>query len=206
MRRTWTLSWMITLLISLLLPDNSQAQDKPSSDSPATSQDAKPTSKDSEKDKDKAKLPKEPVVSHHEILVGARTLKYTATAGLMPLRDAKGDLEAEIFYIAYTLDAVNEPARRPLMFSFNGGPGSASVWLHLGALGPKRIPLPDDASVASPPYRLIDNDQTWLDQTDLVFIDPVGTGYSRAVKPDLNKKFHSLRGDIESVGEFIRMY
>jgi carboxypeptidase C (cathepsin A) len=92
------------------------------------------------------------------------------------------------------------------MFSFNGGPGSASVWLHLGALGPRRIALPDDASFAKPPFTLTDNAATWLEFTDLVFIDPVGTGFSRAVKPELNKKFHSVRGDIESVAEFIRLY
>jgi carboxypeptidase C (cathepsin A) len=95
---------------------------------------------------------------------------------------------------------------RPLLFSFNGGPGSASVWLHLGALGPRRVASPEEPVIPAPPFRLVDNDATWLDQTDLVFIDPVGTGFSRAVKPELNSKFHSMRGDIDSIGEFIRMY
>jgi carboxypeptidase C (cathepsin A) len=92
------------------------------------------------------------------------------------------------------------------MFSFNGGPGSASVWLHLGALGPKRVSMPETPTVPSPPFRLVENDASWLDRTDLVFVDPVGTGYSRAAKPDLNKKFHGVKGDIESIAEFIRMY
>jgi carboxypeptidase C (cathepsin A) len=147
-----------------------------------------------------------PSVTRHELKLGERTLKYTATAGMMPIRDRDGTTEASLFYIAYTLDDAGERAKRPLMFSFNGGPGSSSVWLHLGALGPKRVPLPDDATFARPPFALVDNEHTWLDATDLVFIDPVGTGFSRAAKPELTKKFHGLRGDIDSVGEFIRMY
>jgi carboxypeptidase C (cathepsin A) len=92
------------------------------------------------------------------------------------------------------------------MFSFNGGPGSASVWLHLGALGPKRVQMLDDGAMPAPPYQLVENDQTWLDQTDLVFIDPVGTGFSRATRQEAASRFFSVNGDIESVGEFIRMY
>ena len=92
------------------------------------------------------------------------------------------------------------------MFSFNGGPGSASVWLHLGALGPRRIKMLDDGMMPPPPYEMEDNQQTWLTETDLVFIDPVGTGYSRAVRPELAARFFGVNGDIESVGEFIRLY
>jgi carboxypeptidase C (cathepsin A) len=171
-----------------------------------------PTTKPSANGKpaDREKTAKEveakPVVTHHEITVRGRPLKYTATAGKLPIRDSKGEPEAQIFFIAYTADDVGDRAKRPLMFSFNGGPGSSSVWLHLGALGPKRVTHPDDASIPGPPYRLVDNEFTWLDKTDLVFIDPVGTGYSRASKPELNKKFHGLSGDIASVAEFIRMY
>jgi carboxypeptidase C (cathepsin A) len=147
-----------------------------------------------------------PVVTHHEIHVGGKALRYTATAGMMPLKNVDtGEVEAHIFYIAYTLDG-QQAEHRPLTFSFNGGPGSASVWLHLGAIGPKRVPMQPDGMMPPPPFRLIDNEYTWLDQTDLVFIDPVGTGYSRAVKRDQTKKFLGLRGDIESVGEFIRLY
>jgi carboxypeptidase C (cathepsin A) len=163
----------------------------------------KPAEKSTDKSVDKEEPP---VVTHHEIRVGAKTLKYTATTGMMPLRDAKGDIDAHIFYMAYTLDGSGDSSRRPLMFSFNGGPGSASVWLHLGALGPKRVVMLADGEMPQPPFHLVDNEFTWLDQTDLVFIDPVGTGYSRAIKPELSKKFWSLHGDIESVGEFIRLY
>ena len=147
-----------------------------------------------------------PSVTKHEMKVGDQVLHYAATAGTLPIRDDKGEVEARIFYVAYTRDDAGEKAKRPLMFSFNGGPGSASVWLHLGALGPKRVDMPSDAAFAKPPFHLVDNEQTWLGATDLVFIDPVGTGFSRAAKPELNTKFHSLKGDIESVGEFIRLY
>ena len=146
-----------------------------------------------------------PVVTHHEIHVGGRILHYTATTGYMPIRNEEGtEVEANIFFMAYTLD--NPAPRRPLMFSFNGGPGSASIWLHLGAIGPRRVKMLPDGGMPQPPFELIDNEDTWLDQTDLVFIDPVGTGYSRATKKDLAKKFFSVRGDISSVGEFIRLY
>jgi carboxypeptidase C (cathepsin A) len=125
----------------------------------------------------------------------------------MPLRNpATGETEARIFYMAYTLDGAGERSQRPLMFSFNGGPGSSSVWLHLGALGPKRTRMLDDGAMPPPPYQLVDNDQTWLDFTDMVFIDPVGTGYSRAARPDLAARYFGLQGDIQSVGEFIRLY
>lgn len=151
------------------------------------------------------KMDDPPVVRHQTMRVGGRTIAYTTTTGFMPLRNAvTGDIEARLFYMAYTMD--NAPASRPLMFSFNGGPGSASVWLHLGALGPRRIRMLDDGFLPPPPYEMEDNPRTWLTETDMVFIDPVGTGYSRAARPDLNAKFFGLNGDIESVGEFIRMY
>ena len=146
-----------------------------------------------------------PIVTHHEIHIGGRVLRYTATAGLMPIRNSETDeVEANMFFVAYTLDSAGP--NRPLMFSFNGGPGSASIWLHIGAIGPRRVKMLPDGSMPPPPFELIDNQQTWLDQTDLVFIDPVGTGYSRATKKDFEKKFFGLKGDISSVGEFIRLY
>ena len=147
-----------------------------------------------------------PVVTQHELRLDGKLLKYTVTTGLMPLKNEEGDVEARIFYMAYALERTGGPETRPLMFSFNGGPGSSSVWLHLGALGPKRVAMEPDGSMPAPPYKLIDNPHTWLGMTDLVFIDPVGTGYSRPAKPELGKKYWSLKGDIESVGEFMRLY
>jgi carboxypeptidase C (cathepsin A) len=158
-------------------------------------------------DAEKEKAPKEepPVVTHHEVHVGGKVLRYTATTGYMPIRNEEsGEIEANIFFMAYTLDGA--APKRPLMFSFNGGPGSASIWLHLGAIGPRRVKMLPGGEMPAPPFELVDNEDTWLDQTDLVFIDPVGTGYSRAVKKDLGKKFWGVRGDISSVAEFIRLY
>jgi carboxypeptidase C (cathepsin A) len=148
-----------------------------------------------------------PVVTRHELRrADGRVFRYTVTTGLMPLKNDKGEAEARIFFMAYQLERAGGPETRPLMFSFNGGPGSSSVWLHLGALGPKRVKMQADGAMPSPPYRLVDNEQTWLDLTDLVFVDPVGTGYSRPAKPKLGPKFWSLQGDIASVGEFIRLF
>jgi len=143
-----------------------------------------------------------PSVTHHSI----GDLSFTATAGMLPLKDERGEDEAGIFYVAYTKDGTEDPSTRPLMFSFNGGPGSSSVWLHLGAVGPKRVAMMPNGELPAPPYRLEDNPQTWLQHTDLVFIDPVGTGYSRAAKKDGAKKFWGLDGDLDSVAEFIRLY
>jgi carboxypeptidase C (cathepsin A) len=149
---------------------------------------------------------KPPIVTAHEIRIGQRTLKYHVTTGMMPLRNEQGITEANIFFMAYTLDDVADVSRRPLMFSFNGGPGSSSVWLHLGMIGPRRVQLGKDGWMPPAPYKLVDNDQTWLDFTDVVFIDPVGTGYSRAANDVLEKKFWSFQGDVRSMGDFIRLY
>ena len=158
-------------------------------------------------DAEKTAAPKEepPIVTHHEIHIGGRVLHYTATAGYLPIHNDEGtEVEANIFFVAYTLD--NPASKRPLMFSFNGGPGSASIWLHLGAIGPRRVKMLPDGGMPQPPFELVDNQDTWLDRTDLVFIDPVGTGYSRATKKELAKKFFGVKGDISSVAEFIRLY
>lgn len=122
----------------------------------------------------------------------------------MPIKNRDGETEGRIFFTSYTVDGGS--SRRPMTFAFNGGPGSASLWLHLGAIGPKRVKMNADGTMPGPPYELVDNDATWLTQSDLVFIDPVGTGYSRAARPELGQKFFGLQGDIESVGEFIRLY
>lgn len=148
-----------------------------------------------------------PIQTRHAIEFGERTLAYTTTAGMMPLKNVDtGEIEAQLFFTAYTLETAEPDPKRPLTFVFNGGPGSASIWLHMGALGPKRVKMQDEGWMPAPPYQVVENEHTWLDLTDLVFVDPVGTGYSRAAKPDLNKKFWGLKGDLESVGEFIRLY
>lgn len=148
----------------------------------------------------------EPIVTAHELKLGGEALTYSATVGKMPLKDEKDKIVAQIFYTAYTLDSDADPTDRPLIFVFNGGPGSASIWLHMGALGPKRVDMGAEGFMPPPPFKLIDNAHTWLDLGDLVFIDPVGTGYSRASDPADNEKYWGLEADLEAVGEFIRLY
>jgi carboxypeptidase C (cathepsin A) len=162
--------------------------------------------KEDKKDRKRTLLGLEPIETQHELKLKGKSLKYTARAGVIPLKDDFGETEAEIFFTAYTLDEAGDPATRPLMFAFNGGPGSASIWLHMGAIGPKRVVMQDEGWMPAPPYRLEPNEGTWLDVTDLVFIDPVGTGYSRASKEEFDKKYWNVKGDVESVGEFIRLY
>jgi carboxypeptidase C (cathepsin A) len=138
--------------------------------------------------------------------IGGETIAYTARAGTMTLRDDEGTVKANIFFVAYTKDGV-DPAKRPVTFTFNGGPGSSSVWLHMGAFGPRRVAYKDDEGRSgAPPYRHVDNEAGLLDATDLVFIDPVTTGFSRAVPLIDAKKYHSVDGDIQLVGEFIRLW
>ncbi len=160
------------------------------------------------------------VQTKHTFTLNGQTIPYTVTTGTLILKEeseGKGDKagtaegekpKAAIFFIAYTRDEVPDKTKRPLTFSFNGGPGSASVWLHLGLLGPRRVQM-DEAGLGDLPplpYKLVDNEYSLLDKTDLVFIDPVSTGYSRPVPGEKAKDFHSFKRDIESVGEFIRLY
>jgi len=145
-----------------------------------------------------------PVVRKHSIVLGGKTLQYTTTTGRLPITNEQGEAEAHIFFIAYTLDGAT--GKRPLLFSFNGGPGSASVWLHMGLLGPRIVKMEGDGAYPPPPFTLVDNAHSMLPYADMVFIDPVGTGYSRATKPELGKKFFGVQGDIASVSEFIRLW
>ncbi len=171
----------------------------------------KPEEKEAEetkngKEKKRRLLGIEPVETEHTLALADRRLEYVARAGVIPLKDEFGETEAEIFFTAYERKGADDRSERPLTFAFNGGPGSSSIWLHMGAIGPKRVRMEDKGWMPSPPYRYEDNAYTWLDETDLVFVDPVGTGFSRAAKEDLDKKFWSYQGDIDSVGEFIRLY
>src|SRR5512133_4402104 len=147
----------------------------------------KPEEKKEEKPAPKDNL----VVTKHTIKIGGKEIKYTVTAGTMIMKEETADREkeaegekprAQVFFVAYTRDGTGSKAKRPITFSFNGGPGSSSVWLHLGLLGPRRVVLEEDGDLPKPPYQLTDNEFSLLDQTDLVFIDPVSTGYSRPVE------------------------
>ena len=145
--------------------------------------------------------------SEHEALIGGETVRYRAAAGRMLLREEDNKRKASFFYVAYTrVEEGADPATRPIVFCFNGGPGSSSVWLHLGAFGPRRVEMTDDGMPFPPPGRLVDNAESLLDVADLVFVDPVGTGFSRAIPGDEAKQFHHFTRDIETVGEFIRIY
>lgn len=147
-----------------------------------------------------------PVKTQHTITVNGQTLSYTATVGKMPIPDASGKTMGHMFYVAYTLDHPDPSHPRPLTFSYNGGPGYASVWVHVGGFGPRRVALNDDGSVPAPPYRLVDNADSWLDATDLVFVDAIGTGYSRATSLDNLKKATTAEGDLQAFAQFVRMY
>jgi carboxypeptidase C (cathepsin A) len=165
----------------------------------------KPTEKPKEEKKPPA--PEEKVVqTKHSIKIGGQEIKYTATAGTILLKLEDGTPKASIFYVAYTKDDVSDASQRPITFSFNGGPGSSSVWLHLGLLGPRRVQMGDAGALLPPPYKLVDNDVSLLDISDLVFIDPVSTGYSRAVPGETPQQFHGVTPDVESVADFIRLY
>jgi carboxypeptidase C (cathepsin A) len=138
--------------------------------------------------------------------IAGAEVSYRAVASTTTLRTDAGEPRASVFSVAYTRAGVDDPAGRPLTFVFNGGPGSSSTWLHMGLVGPRRVDMPDGPTAPPAPYRVIDNDASLLDVSDLVFIDPVSTGYSRAATGQEAKQFHGLREDLESVGEFIRLY
>jgi carboxypeptidase C (cathepsin A)/subtilisin family serine protease len=146
-----------------------------------------------------------PVVTRHQITIYGTSLKYTATTGRLPIKRGDGQIEAEMFFVAYTLDG-QEVSKRPLTFAFNGGPGSASLWLHIGALGPRKVAMQSEGFLPPAPYRITDNEHTLLDKSDLVLIDAIGTGFSRAADPNTFKKFWGVQGDIEAFSEFIRLY
>ena len=156
-------------------------------------------------DKKEPELP-EASVKKTSVSINGQQINYTVKTGYLSLKKETGEETAHIFYIAYTKNEKSNSTDRPITFSFNGGPGSSSVWLHLGMLGPRRVLMTDSGETLPPPYRLVDNDYSWLDLTDLVFIDPVSTGYSRTPPDIKEKQFHNYRKDIQSVGDFIRRY
>jgi len=145
-------------------------------------------------------------LSHQSLDVRGKMLRYTATAGTLPLTDDAGKVEANIFFIAYTKEGTSDLAKRPVMFAFNGGPGASAMWLHMGALGPRRVLLDDTGTSLPASAQLVNNESTWLDFTDLVFIDPVGTGFSRAAAGVDAKKFYEVNGDIDAAARFVRLY
>ena len=142
-------------------------------------------------------------VTHHQFNVGAASVDFTVTAATLPLTDDKGERRAGMFHVAYTRDGA-DPDRRPITFVFNGGPGASSAYLHLGALGPRIVAFGADGTMPAPAAKLVDNPDHWLDLTDLVFVDPVGTGYSRPVGD--GKRYWGVAEDLESIASFIDRY
>jgi carboxypeptidase C (cathepsin A) len=150
-------------------------------------------------------LPKEPVVTQHSATIRGETVRYTAEAGTLPIR-ADGRITAQMFYIAYSRTDLPEGTVRPLVFSFNGGPGTASVWMHMGYTGPRRVSYDEDGFQLQPPVGLEDNPESILDVADIVYIDPIATGFSRMMPDEDPHMYHGTLSDIESVGEFIRLF
>ena len=200
----------IGLLSLSLLNGAAYAAEPPETDEPSPPEKAEPKKAEETPPAPTAK------VTHHQITLGGQAIKYTATVGWLIIKDKKKDEPIARFgYTAYTLDGVKDASRRPVTFAFNGGPGSASIWLHMGVLGPRRVVVNDGSYAPPPPAQIVDNEYSILDATDLVMIDPVGTGFSKpiATKKDkdkddseLGKRFWGVDQDIESVGEFIRRY
>jgi len=146
------------------------------------------------------------VTTQHKAVIGGKEIHYSATAGTLILRDEEGKPRASIYFTYYARDGVSDKSKRPITYTYNGGPGSSSVWLHIGAFGPKRVKTDDEGMALPPPYELGDNGESLLDITDLVFIDPVTTGYSRAIPGSDAKKFYGVKEDAETVADFIRLW
>jgi len=147
----------------------------------------------------------EPSKTSHVLRLDGREIRYAATAGTIPIRLDDGKVAARMFYVAYTKDG-EDAKTRPIAFLFNGGPGSASIWLHMGSFAPRRARMADEGFQPAPPYQLVDNEHSLLDVADLVFVDAIDTGYSRVMAGVDNSQFHGQDGDIRAFGEFIAAY
>ena len=164
-------------------------EDKPADDAPAVEIEEKSSS------------------SQGRVTIDGQSVDYTVTVGDIVLRHDAGEPKAKMTFVSYLRDGIEDRRARPVTFAFNGGPGSASVWVHLGAFGPKKAELDDEGMpLGPPPGRLVDNEHSVLDVTDLVFIDPVETGWSRPAPGEESEQFTGFTKDVESVGEFIRLW
>ena len=163
--------------------------------------------KEEKKKNDKPILAEEKFVStQHNIRINGKEVRYTATPGQFVLRRPNGEPRGNMFFVAYTLDGVKDMRTRPVTFCYNGGPGSATIWLHMGTLGPKRVQMAEDGFQPAPPYKLVSNEYSLIDVTDIVAIDAMSTGFSRAVDGEDPKQFHGVKQDIGAFSEFIRLY
>jgi carboxypeptidase C (cathepsin A) len=188
------------LALLLLTGAPAHADDDTPKDAAKTAQ----TDKDSKKDE----LPIPPernVVSQHSVRIAGHTINYKATAGTLLIKDDKGKPTVSVFYVAYTVDG-GKAGKRPLTFMYNGGPGSSSMWLHMGSFGPVRVANRGDQPIPPPPYQTVPNDDSLLDKTDLVFIDAPGTGYSQLVGAAEGKNFYGVDQDADAFAKFITRY
>jgi len=196
------------LILTVSVPFWGMAQKKASAPTAEASA-AKAGAKENEKAEAKPKPQAKAVSTHHTVEIAGRSVAYTATAGTLILHDAKDEPTAKVFYIAYTKDGVSDPAARPLTFSYNGGPGAASALVDFGGFGPREIvwPQPGSPTAVRPPYQVKPNPDTLLATTDLVFIDAVGTGYSRLIPPKgTAKMFYGVKQDSDAFTQFIEQY
>lgn len=194
-----TSSWFVMVIASVFLLGGAMSAQSPQTAAPAQKQTAAAPA-------EPAPPPPPPSVTKHSITIDGKPVSYTATVGELIVNKPDEKPGASMFYIAYTRDDIRDKRKRPLTFAFNGGPGSSSVWLHLGALGPRRVAMDDEGNSTAAPFDLVDNEYSLLDVTDLVFIDPVSTGYSRPLPGENKSQFHGVQEDVSSVGEFIRHY
>ena len=141
----------------------------------------------------------------HTVRLDGRDIKYTATTGTLPIRCDDGKVAARMFFVAYTKDG-EDAKTRPVSFLYNGGPGAATVWLHMGSFAPKHVQMADEGFQPAPPYHLVDNENSLIDVTDLVFVDAISTGYSRTVAGVDAAQFHGQQGDLRAFGDFINEY
>ncbi len=198
-----SLKWLALIGVVLALSGTGYAQENP--ETPPASQ-TPPLQRIPLVLSDKAEEAVQISVTQHSIVSDTVT-PYTARTGCLPLKDESGRQTAEIFFVAYEGDDIGQAGERPVGFVFNGGPGASSLWLHFGAIGPKRVPLdPQQPDASDTERRLVDNDLSWLAFMDLVFVDPVGTGYSRSSSGKDGKLFYSTREDIRAMSEFIRSF
>jgi len=202
---TYRLSRALLAVLIVVSPCTlANADDRPQTKPAEEKKDAKPD-KTGDKSADKGLS-----VTEGEVTIAGKSVKYAATAGTYPLKDDSGKTKADVFFVGYEKlprpANAEEAAKRPITFVFNGGPGAAAVWLHLGTAGPVRVKLSDKGEALPPPYKLVANEFSWLSATDMVFIDPVGTGYSRPAPGEDGKQFYGVEEDLRWVAEFIRLY
>jgi carboxypeptidase C (cathepsin A) len=191
-RRAFAVLFLIGLLAA---PTGAQQRGQPLSQQPPAA------ARQEHAGENEAKISQTP----HTMRLDGREIRYTATAGTLPIRSDGGDVAARMFFVAYTKDGENASAR-PVSFLYNGGPGSATIWLHMGSFAPLRVQMGEEGFQPAPPYRLVDNPYSLIDTTDLVFVDAISTGYSRTVPGVSPAPYHGQQGDLRAFGDFIYEY